>query len=120
MIAKKINENIRDILKPKNIVGKYLGYKSSGTGMIEYIIKIINKIEVNSDIWYTSVVIYNNFMIEGDYKFKLKEGSPFTLNFKRFKEFIIDFKEISENDVNEIEEKIFKLTKFKNFLENLT
>jgi hypothetical protein len=119
-----VKESITDILKPKNIVGKCYGIKSSATGMIEFIIQIEDVINEQTYMIYSVRIVYNNFMIEGGrfwHELQQEEGQLFTMVQSEFKEFLEDysFNEISKLDIKEIDHKIYELTEFKNFLEKL-
>jgi hypothetical protein len=122
---KLVKESIGDILKPKNIIGKCFGIKSSATGMIEYIVQIEDVFSSNSiSVIYSIRVVYNNFMIEGgrfNHELELDDGKLFSMIHTEFKEMLedYDFKELSKLDIKEVESKIYELTEFKNFLEKL-
>lgn len=125
MKAKFINEDITDVLKPKNIVGKCYGIKSSATHMLEYIIKIEEILEtVGHHPIYSILVVYNNFMIEGGQYFdeiQMDDGAIFSMIDTELIEFInsYSFEELSEKPIKDLEHKIYELTEFKKFLQKL-
>jgi len=122
-MKKLVNENINDILKPKDLksfIGKYFIKTSSTTQMIEYIIKIVNII----DNGFLCKVIYNTYAFSGtnfhNY-LNLDENRTFFADYGWFKEFVTsaELKELSDINVKHIENKIRQLEVFRDFLKEL-
>ena len=115
-----VKENITDYLKPKDLssfVGKCFARTSGTTGMIEYIIKVTNVTNTRFEI----IIVYNNFMISGDYRLQLEEDAIIWLTIEEFKEFVedSDLKELNINDIKNVQHKIDELTEFRDYLKKL-
>ena len=113
-----VNESVEDILKPKNLIGKKFYVRSSGTGMIEFIIEIADIQGEFLDV----KVIYNNHMIEGPEIFSVEEDEysgakdiEFTIEDLKY----YDFQEFNKSALMGLDQKIQELIEFKKYLQYL-
>jgi len=115
---KFVKESVEDVLKPKNLVGKKFYVRSDATGMVEFIIEIV---DIQGE--YLDVkCIYNNHMIEGPEIFSLEEGEylgtkdiDFTIEDLKYYE----FEEFNKDALIGLDQKIYELIEFKKYLESL-
>lgn len=108
-----IKESLGDILKPKNLTGKYFYSPNRFVGRPVFIFEIL---AVTSGEIICEVV-HNEFLNTGPDEFEFPVGTEFTLMYDDLSSG--RFLELDQKPIEEIENKILELNKFKVFLEGL-
>lgn len=117
-MKKLVKENVSDVLKPKNLVGKLLCRVSSTTGRVEFICRIeeiTNPEEYEDNV--ICEVVYNNHMIEGPDFYGLDEGDLFNISQEDLQYY--EFTELSQKEVEALQRQIDDLEELKKYLQKL-
>lgn len=125
MKAKFINENISDVLKPKNLIDKLYYISSHFLSWPAFIIKITNVGSVDSQQYgltniiseFACEVVINEHMIEGADFFALDSGDIFNLDEQDF--IYYEFKELDDEVITAMNQEIQKLENKKKIIEKL-
>ena len=117
---KLVNENLKDILQPKNFNGKIFFYESSVSGLPIYIFKITD-INFEEDL-VSCIVLHNDIMVHGGQmdELELEKGKTFNFTVSKLETFLSwnQLKELTKVP-DKLEQDLYDLNELKKLIEGL-